>query len=196
MRTLRTPAFGLVLAGLVGLSPAKAQEFSGADGNPGLFGIFDEVRTGGSFSVQPDDDSGLILRGEVLFRSFVPPFDSYLANTVLRPRVHVGGNLATGGDDQISQVYAGLTWNFPFLNDFFLEATFGFTAHDGPLDNHPGGPNLGCEILFRESVGVGAAFGQHWRVIVAVDHSSHANIICDGRNAGLTHAGVLVGYRF
>jgi hypothetical protein len=192
---LRSFVIGLALAGLAGLGAANAQQFSGAN-DPGLFGIFDEVRTGGSFSIQPDDDSGFILRGEVLLRSFMPPSDNYLVNTLLRPRVHVGGNLATGGSDQISQVYAGLTWNFPVFSNVFVEGTFGFTAHDGPLDNHPGGPNLGCTILFRESIGVGVDLGEHWRVVAAVDHSSHANLICDGRNAGLTHAGVFVGYRF
>lgn len=195
MRTLRMAALGLLAAGLSGLGQAEAQQFSSTSGG-GLFGIFDEIRGGGSFSIQPDLESGFIVRGELLFVSFVPPMDNYLANTFLRPRVHVGGNLSTGGDDNISQVYAGLTWNFPVYRRVFLEATFGLTVHDGPLDNYPGGPNLGCELLFRESAGLGANIGPHWTVLAYVEHSSHGNIICDGRNAGLTHAGVVAGYRF
>jgi len=195
MRRRLAAALGLILAGLAGTGPAAAQEFADS-GDSGLFGIFDEVRTGGSFSVQSDYDSGFILRGELIFRSFVPPFDNYLANTLLRPRVHVGGNLATGGDDQVSQVFAGLTWNFPVFRDLFVEATFGLTLHDGPLESPGGGLDLGCELLFRESIGIGVNLGQHWRVLAAADHSSHANLICDGGNSGITHAGMFVGYRF
>lgn len=185
--------FGLVL-GLIGLGPTSAQQFSSSS-EPGLFGIFDEVRTGGSFSIQPDYEPGFILRGELIFRSFVPPFDNYFANTLLRPRVHVGGNLATGNHG-VSQVFSGFTWNFPLFSKLFLEATFGLTVHDGPLESPGGGLDLGCELLFRESIGVGVDLGQHWRVLAAADHSSHAHLICDGGNSGITHAGVYVGYRF
>lgn len=196
MRSLRKAVFGLALVGLAGACPAAAQEFS-SGGNAGLFSIFDEVRTGGSFSVQPDDDSGFIFRGELLFRSFVPPFDNYLANTLLRPRLHVGGNLATASDG-VSQVYSGFTWDFPVYKDFFVEATFGLTVHNGPLESPAGGLDLGCHLLFRESIGAGVNLGERWRVIAAVDHSSHAHLICDksSGNSGLTHAGVFVGYRF
>ncbi len=195
MRRLRTAALGLVLGGLIAAGPATAQEFSFSDGNGGLFSIFDEVRTGGSFSIQPGYESDFILRGELIFRSFVPPFDNYFANTLLRPRVHVGGNLATGAEG-ISQVFAGFTWNFPVFQDFFIEATFGMTVHDGPLESPTGGLDLGCHLLFRESIGVGVNLGQRWRVVAAADHSSHAHLICDGGNSGITHAGVYVGYRF
>lgn len=171
-------------------SQASAQEFAGQ--SPGLFGIFDEVRAGGSFSVQDNDDSGVIVNGQLLFRPFLPPFDNYLANTLLRPRLHLGGSLATA-DDGISQVFAGLTWNFPVFGPFFLEASFGGTVHDGPLS----GPDLdlGCHLLFRESIGVGADLGSRWRLLVAADHSSHADL-CNGGNAGLTHVGGYLGYRF
>jgi lipid A 3-O-deacylase len=197
MRSRRKTTFGLVLAGLLVACPAAAQEFSSSPDNTGLFGIFDEVRTGGSFSVQPNDDSGLILRGELLFRSFVRPFDNYFADTLLRPRVHIGGNLATASDG-VSQVYSGLTWDFPIYRDFFLEATFGFTVHNGPLESPGDGLDLGCHLLFRESIGAGINLGEHWRVIAAADHSSHAHLICakGSGNSGITHAGVFVGYRF
>jgi lipid A 3-O-deacylase len=196
MRSIQSAIAGLAAAAAIAAGPAAAQEFSSGS-DSGLFGIFDEVRTGGSFSVQGDDDSGFIMRGELIFRSFVPPFDNYLANTLLRPRVHVGGNLATASDG-ISQVFAGLTWNFPIYNGFFVEGTFGLTVHDGPLESPGNGPDLGCELLFRESIGVGVDLGEHWRVVAAADHSSHAHIICDDNagNSGLTRVGAYVGYRF
>ena len=124
-------------------------------------------------------------------------FQNYWANTLLRPRIHVGGNLATGSDP-INQVYAGLTWHFPVYDPFFLEASFGGTWHDGPLESPGDGLDLGCHWLFRESLALGVDLGEHWRVLASADHSSHAHL-CDGGkagNSGITHAGVYAGYRF
>ena len=184
-------AFSVAFAGLFTASAASAQQFSES---PGLFGIFDEVRGGIVYPVQDNDDSGVILSGQLYFKTFVPPFQNYWANTLLRPRVHFGGNVATG-DDPINQVYGGLTWNFPIYDRFFLEASFGGTLHDGPIDTPGNGLDLGCHFMFRESVGIGADFGQHVRVVAQADHSSHAGL-CDGGNSGITHAGVYLGYRF
>ncbi len=89
----------------------------------------------------------------------------------------------------------GLTWDFPVYKSFFLEASFGGTIHDGPLESPGNGLDLGCHLLFHESIGAGVDLGQHWRVLGEADHSSHANL-CDGGNSGITHAGVYVGYRF
>ena len=188
---IRQVAFGAAVAGVFWASPAAAQQFGD---RPGLFGIFDEVRAGAVYPVQPNDDSGVTLSGQLYFRSFVPPFQNYLMNTLLRPRVHVGGNFATG-DDPINQVYAGLTWHFPIYDRFFFEGSFGGTWHDGPLESPGDGLDLGCEVLFRESVAVGVDVGQRWRVLASADHSSHAGL-CDGGNSGITHAGVYVGYLF
>ena len=197
MRGVLTIAAGLLAASIIS-SAAGAQQFAdGTGGFGGLAGIFDEVRTGGSFSIQEDYDAGFLIRGELLFAAFTPPSDNYLANTLLRPRIHLGGNLATG-DEGVSQVYSGLTWNFPVYNNIFVEASFGLTWHDGPLESAGSGLDLGCEILFRESIGIGVDLGAHWRVLLAADHSSHAHLICDDDkgNSGITHAGVFVGYRF
>jgi lipid A 3-O-deacylase len=188
---IRQFALGIVFAGAIAAFPASAQQFSDS---PGLFGIFDEVRAGVVYPVQDNDDSGVILSGQLYFRTFVPPFQNYFLNTLLRPRVHFGGNVATG-DDPINQVYGGLTWNFPLFQRFFLEASFGGTLHDGPIDSPEGGLDLGCHFMFREAVGVGVDIGQHWRVLASADHSSHADF-CDGGNSGITHAGVYAGYRF
>lgn len=185
-------AFGIALA-CVTAAPAAAQELADS---PGLFGIFDEVRLGTVFPVQPNDDSGVILSGQLYFTEFVPPFENYWANTLLRPRLHVGGNLATG-DDPINQAYAGLTWHFPLLDRYFFEASFGGTWHDGPLESSGDGLDLGCHWLFRESIALGVDLGQRWRVLASADHSSHADL-CNSKagNSGITHAGVYAGYRF
>ncbi len=185
-------AAGLALAA----GSASAQEFSNSAGG-GVFSIFDEVRLGTVFPVQPSDDSGVIISGQLYFREFVRPFQNYWANTLLRPRIHVGGNLATG-DDPINQIYAGLTWHFPVYDQFFFEASFGGTLHDGPLESPGNGLDLGCHLLFRESIAVGVDVGQHWRFLASADHSSHADLCDDGKagNSGITHAGVYAGYRF
>ena len=122
MRRLRSTLWAMAAAASLMAGGSQAQQFAGAS-QDGLFGIFDEVRAGTSFSVQPGYDSHFILRGELLFRPFVPPFETYLANTLLRPRLHLGGNLATDEDEGVSQVYAGFTWNFPVFDPFFIEAT-------------------------------------------------------------------------
>jgi lipid A 3-O-deacylase len=191
MRPLRKPCPGLALAAAMLCSNAAAQEFAGS-GDSG-FGIFDEVRVAGSFSIQSSSPDGPLFGGQVLFGTFVRPFGNYFLDTLLRPRPHLGVTVAT--DDGTSQVYGGVTWNFPLFNPVFLEASFGGTVHDGPLDGSGGGESLGCRILFRESIGLGIDVGQHWRIIGSVDHSSHASL-CDGSNGGLTHAGIAIGYRF
>ena len=146
------------------------------------------------YPVQDNDDSGVILSGQLYFRAFVPPFQNYWANTLLRPRVHVGGNVATG-DDPINQVYAGLTWNFPIFDRFFLEASFGGTLHDGPLDRPATGSTSAATSCSARASASASIIGQHWRVLASADHSSHADL-CDGGNSGITHAGVYAGYRF
>jgi opacity protein-like surface antigen len=155
-------------------------------------GIFDEVRLGG-FAFLPGDvasEDGVYVTGQVLLDPFVRPFDNWFLDSFLRPRPHLGGTASPNGTDQ---VFAGLTWTFPFGRYVFAEGSFGGTVHNGPII----GPDwsLGCHALFRESAGVGANIGAHWRVIASVDHSSHANL-CSDENDGLTHVGGSIGYRF
>ncbi len=197
MRGILGWAFGALFAVLLAGSPALAQSYSGSGGNSGLAGIFDEVRVGTVFSVQPNDHSGVILSGQLYFKAFGQPRQNYLANTLLRPRIFVGGNLATANDG-VSQVYGGLTWHFPVYDPFFLEASFGGTYHDGPLESPGDGLDLGCHWLFHERLGVGMDLGEHWRLIASADHSSHAHLCKDGKtgNSGITHAGIYAGYRF
>jgi lipid A 3-O-deacylase len=187
------PLFAVLLAG----SSACAQDYSGSGGNSALAGIFDEVRVGTVFAVQPNDHSGVILSGQLYFKALGPPRQNYLANTLLRPRIHVGGNLATASDG-VSQVYGGLTWHFPIYDPFFFEASFGGTYHNGPLESPGDGLDLGCHWLFRESLAAGLDLGEHWRVLASADHSSHAHLCNGGHagNSGITHAGVYLGYRF
>lgn len=187
---MRVVAILVALAAGFG-APASAQQFSNGGG---LLGIFDEVRFGTVFSVDSHDDSGVIVSGELLFKAFGPPRQNYWANAFLRPRFFIGGNLATG-DDPINQVYGGVAWTFPLYKALFLEASFGGTVHDGPLDSPGGGLDLGCHLLFHERLALGIDITPHWRLMASADHSSHAEL-CHGGNSGITDAGVYAGYRF
>ena len=162
-------------------------------------GIFDEVRLGGSAHLRggnvPEEEDGAFVHGEVLFDPLWGQFENPLVNALLRPRPHLGGTVST--DDGTNQVYGGFTWNLPLGSVLFLEASFGGTIHDGELHRPVGTTelNLGCRVLFRESAGIGLNLGRHWRVLGFVDHSSHAGL-CDDYNAGITHGGGAIGYRF
>jgi hypothetical protein len=57
-----------------------------------------------------------------------------------------------------------------------------------------GGNELGCRVLFRESLSVGVRFMKHHSLSVMVDHISNAGL-CD-HNDGLDTLGVRYGYRF
>lgn len=155
-------------------------------------GILDEVRLGvlGFWQDNAESLDGVYVTGQVLFDPFVRPFDNWILNVLLRPRPHIG---ATGSPDGPEQLFAGLTWNAPVWRNLFVEASFGGTIHNAELHNAQ--VAVGCRVLFRESLGVGIDFGQHWRAMVGVDHSSHAEL-CDEDNDGLTHLGGYIGYRF
>ena len=187
------------LAGLGMLLLGAAQDYMGfglAGRSGGLFGIIDEVRFGGSYSLPKNEPDGLLLNGQINFTNFLPPLHTYLLNAILRPQPHLGVTLAT--DDGTDQVFGGLTWMFPLFRSLFIEASLGATVHNGPFDSPDDGPDLGCSPLFRESIAVGIDLPWSWRVLAGADHSSHARL-CDGGRAGndgLTHAGLYLGYRF
>jgi hypothetical protein len=155
-------------------------------------GIFDEVRLGvlGFWQENAESVEGVYVTAQVLFDPFFDRFDNWLLNILLRPRPHIGGTASLDGPDQL---FAGLTWTVPVWRTLFVEASFGGTVHNGAIQDAQ--ISLGCHALFRESLGVGADIGEHWRVMVGVDHSSH-NGWCSEENDGLTHVGGYVGYRF
>jgi hypothetical protein len=160
--------------------------------------FFDEVRLGGTNFWQEGDEGtegDAFINGQVMFDPLLGQFDNSFLNIFLRPRPHVGA--AVGLDGGTDQVFAGVTWEVPLGQVFFLEASFGGTLHNGDLKTTPGeqGLSLGCRALFRESAGLGANLGKNWRVLATWDHSSHANL-CSEKNNGLTHLGASIGYRF
>lgn len=159
--------------------------------------IFNEARFGVLTSVDSSDlngEDGAFVTGMLLF----DPWSHMEAagwDRLLRPRIHVGGTIATEGE--ANQVYAGFSWTANVTDRFFLELGFGGTLHDGDLDIDDGGegPKLGCRALFHEYVAAGFNVTDRWSVVAHLEHSSHANL-CDGPNNGLSRGGVMVGYKF
>jgi len=160
-------------------------------------GIFDEARFGiltGVDNSDVNEEDGAFVTGMLFF----DPWGHMEAagwDRLLRPRIHVGGSIATEGE--ANQVYAGFSWTANVTDRFFLELGFGGTLHDGDLDIGEGGdgPKLGCRALFHEYVAAGFNVTDRWSVIAHLEHSSHANL-CDGPNNGLSRGGVMVGYKF
>jgi lipid A 3-O-deacylase len=154
-------------------------------------GILDE----GRFGVTAHDsaiggdhrEAGADFNLEALFVSpgFLAP--------IWAPRPHIGVNINSAGGNSIA--YAGLTWQYNFLEAFFAELGLGGAIHDGPNfsteRNHKG---LGTRLLFHESVELGYRLSPKINVGAFLDHVSNANI---GRsNPGITNIGLRAGYVF
>lgn len=133
------------------------------------------------------DEPGVGINGEVLFQDL-----GWLGRTAaLRP--HLGVTVNTAG--ATSQTYFGITGTVPLSQWGFVEGSFGGSIHNGNLDkNEANRKDLGCRVLFRESVSVGVYLDEHSSVAAVADHISNASI-CD-RNEGLEAVGIRYGYRF
>ena len=173
------------------LSQTADRGKSGDGGTDILGGILSEVRLGvlkhdfGPFS--SSEEHGVDVNMELLFVS------PDLLEFAWSPRPHIGATINTDGDT--SQVYFGLSWEFDVWRDMFAGFSFGGSVHDGEkATNRTDKKELGCKLLFRESVEIGWRFGGHHAVTAYLDHVSNANI-CD-QNEGLENLGVRYGYRF
>jgi lipid A 3-O-deacylase len=155
--------------------------------------IFSEVRFGllwhdeGPFSRRKEE--GVDGNIEILFAS--PRW----LDIIWSPRPHIGGSFNSAGDT--NQAYLGLTWDWSFWQGMFAEFSLGGAIHDGetdqgtaPLDRK----ELGCPVLFRESIGIGWRFQNRHSISLQLDHISNAKL-CD-TNEGLESVGVRYGYMF
>ncbi len=109
-----------------------------------------------------------------------------------RPHVGIGVNLDDNGTDYI---YTGLTWNVPVGEVIFLEGSFGIAANNGEKRPTATRGGLGSNVLFRETLGVGANLGEDFTVLLRWEHQSHANLFGDD-NQGLSNIGVMFGAKF
>ncbi len=153
--------------------------------------VVSEIRIGvlahdqGPFSSNKED--GIDANFEILFSS--PDF----LDIIWSPRPHIGVTYNAYGDT--SQAYLGLTWEWDFWQDFFAGFSLGGAVHDGELTTLAlDKKELGCRVLFRESITLGYRFNKHYSIMGFFDHISNASLCSN--NEGLETAGVRFGYRF
>jgi hypothetical protein len=153
--------------------------------------ILDELRLGVmAHDIEPNgDEHGVDFNVELLFKRPTVVYRSSLADILLRPRFHIGSSINLSGDT--NQVYAGLTWDVPLAPKWSLEVSFGGALHDEPTGD-TSTYSFGCALNFRESLSIGYAVNDRWRVYGTVTHMSNGNL-CD-QNSGLISAGVRLGY--
>lgn len=183
LRALAALALGAVaLAGSV--AGAQAQSIYADEIRGGLYW---HSADSGDFDASRLEDVNV----ELLFA--IPTLDEALAIGRLRP--HVGATINFGGLE--SMVYGGISWTVPIGDTpFFVEAAFGGTIHNGHLEGADKPyRNLGCSVMFHESISLGYEITEQASIMATAEHASHASL-CDGPNQGLTNVGIRLGWKF
>ncbi len=150
-----------------------------------------EFRLGGLIHdegpITRNEEDGFNINLEILFPS------PKLLEIIWSPRPHIGVSVNTEGDT--SQAYFGLSWEWSFWGNWFAGFSLGGAVHDGELEtNRTDRKELGCRLLFRQSVEFGHRFAGRHGISLFLEHSSNANICT--QNEGLDDFGVRYGYRF
>lgn len=161
---------------------------------PSPYGILSEARFGVLAHGVDEHEFGTVdVNGEVLFNKV---YHLQGAWDYLIPRFHLGGNLNTSG--RTSDVYGGVTWQFPIYGRFFGELGFGGDLNDGNTSLvFPKGNTdirVGCVANFRESASLGYHLDDHWNLMAFAEHASNAGLCA--HNEGITAIGGRVGYVF
>jgi len=154
-------------------------------------GYLSEIRGGilvhdeGLFSRNKED--GIDTNFEVLFKS------PSILDAVYSPRPHLGATLNSAGNT--SQAYLGLTWDWDFYSDYFLNFSLGGAIHSGEkVTDDLKTKSLGCSVLFRESLDLGYKVSGPHSVMFHLDHISNAKLC--STNEGLETFGLRYGYKF
>ena len=154
-------------------------------------GILSEIRLGalvhdqGPFSHNKEDgfDGNL----ELLFDS--PDF----LDIIWSPRPHIG--VTVNSASNTNQAYLGLSWEWEFWGGAFAGFSWGGAVHDGETTTFDEDKKeLGCSVLFRESIDIGYRFFERHALMAHLDHISNAKLCSP--NEGLENAGIRYGYRF
>lgn len=140
-------------------------------------------------------EKGADVNLEVLFPS------PYWLGVIGAPRPMIGGDINTAG--ATSDGYFGLTWGARLMDllgiapGVFVDGGLGGAVHNG-FQNEPDHPAdrklLGSRILFHLSADVGYQLTPGVSVEAFIDHMSNANLA--PHNAGITNAGMRLGFRF
>jgi lipid A 3-O-deacylase len=170
--------------------PAKPIQYNTPSSNSAK-GILSEIRVGalwhdqGPFSHRKEEGSDGNL--EILFTS------PDILKAIWSPRPHVG--LSVNSGDDTNQAYLGLTWEYGFSGNFFVNGSLGGAYHDGSkVTDRRDKKSLCYSILFRESVDVGYRFTGAHALMLHIDHISNAKLC--STNEGLESVGIRYGYHF
>lgn len=174
----------LTIAALGGSLPASA-----GDAAPALTGwsIYGGAGASNAGLFTGGDVNGTLANVELR----APALDA--PSWLMSPRPTLGANIATG-DDEISDVYAGLTFTFLKYGDLALEGQLGGSLHDAKLKNDPSGRDLGCHALFHLGLDVDWRIADNWSAQLYASHISNADL-CEENN-GYESAGFRLGYHF
>ncbi|MDA1022865.1 MAG: acyloxyacyl hydrolase [Proteobacteria bacterium] len=118
-----------------------------------------------------------------------------ILKAIWSPRPHIGFNANSSGST--SSVFIGLTYEWDFWKNMFAGFSLGGAVHNGETDQGTAEldeKELGCRVLFRESIEVGYRINKHHSLSGFLDHISNAKL-CD-TNEGVENAGIRYGYRF
>lgn len=186
-------AFGSVCISLMTVSTVLAADLGNETENQRASGPRHELRGGVLYHDFMEHESGIDLNAEYLSRWAA--FDLFIPKTSVQAifRPHLGANLNLNGDTSFA--YAGYSLTLNLTERLFLEGSFGGMVHNGLSDDHSDDTlDLGCNVMFRESIAAGFRLTEHWNVSALVEHASNAGF-CNANN-GLTNAGVRIGYVF
>lgn len=159
----------------------------------GPYGLLSEVRAGAFYHGYDGPEAGTVDVNLELLSPRVVDINAGYWNYLV-PRLHLGGNINTGG--RTSDGYLGLTWTTPSFYRFFGELTLGGSVNDGNTSfvPPPKYAAIGCHLMFRESVSLGYQISDHWNILATAEHISNDRLCA--RNAGITNFGARLGYVF
>lgn len=175
------------------ISTGHAADLDNATERHAAAGPRHEIRGGVLYHDTSDKESGVDLNAEYL--SKWAAFDLFIPRTSVQAifRPHIGATLNLSGDT--SYGYAGYSLTLNLTSRLFLEGSFGGMVHNGKSDSHDDNRlDLGCNVMFRESIAAGFRVTDHWNVSGILEHASNAGACSD--NNGLTNVGLRVGYVF
>lgn len=127
------------------------------------------------------------------------------------PRPFIGGMFNL--EDETSFANVGLSWRANFTDRFFTDYAFGLSVHDGTTIIPQADVNLdfatntarierknneiefGSNLLFRNSLSIGAYLNENTTVEVVIEHLSNGKIFADV-NEGTDNVGLRLGRKF
>jgi len=164
------------------------------------FGWLSEVRAGvlkhAISAGNRKKETGIDANLEVLFVS--PDWLKY----IMSPRPHIGFSV-NGSTNNTDYAYGGITWEWFPWKTMFIDFSFGAAGHNGKRKDDanlvfPADVNrrreMGCSVLFRESLEIGVILAEHHGISAMWDHLSNGGLC--SQNEGLDNLGIRYGYRF